>query len=150
MTQETSALPVIPAMKPKWYARRWVVVGLACVLFLSGMLAGGAGAFAFVVSRARFAAKHPDDAHRKVLERMVNKLDLSPDQREKVQTVISRRQAAMRSMRTDFAPRVRKELETTSSQVQAELTPEQAKRWKMMLERMKTTWMPEHETLKPE
>jgi hypothetical protein len=142
MTEENASLPVHSTLPQKWYARRWVVVVLAMVLFASGALVGGGGTFAFVVSRARHAARHPDEAHRRVLERMVGKLDLTPEQQARVQGVIGRRQSAMRAMRRDFQPRVRQELEATVNQVEAELNPEQAKRWRMMVERMMTNWMP--------
>lgn len=142
MTEGIGSLPVNMAIPQPWYARRWVVIALALVLFLSGALVGGGGAFAFVVSRARHAARHPDEAHRRMLERMVGKLDLTPEQYERVRGVIVRRQGAMRAMRKDFQPRVRQELEATVSQVEAELNPEQAKRWRTMVERLMSNWMP--------
>ncbi len=145
MTQDTAPLPVIAPVKPRWYARKWVVAALALVLFVSGAMVGGAGMLAIVVNRARSAAKHPDEAHRKVLERMVGKLNLSPAQHERVQGVLTKRQAAMRTMRSDFQPRVRKELEVTAKEIQAELNPDQAKRWRGMVDHLKSNWMPEGE-----
>ncbi len=125
--------------------RRWVVVALALVLFGSGILTGGAVTVAYVVSKARYAARHPDEAHRKTLERMVGRLGLSPEQRARVEAVIARRQAAMRMMRTEFQPRVRSELDATARQIETELTPDQVRRWRVMMDRLKENWMPEAE-----
>lgn len=150
MTQQIAPLPVSENRSPRWYARGWGVAVLALVLFLSGTLVGGAGTLAVVVIKAREAARHPDQAHRVMLERMVGRLNLTPEQRERVQSVIVRRQAAMRAMRAEFQPRVRSELDTTADQIQAELNPDQGRRWRMMVDRWKENWLPAPDAVKAE
>ena len=67
-----------------------------------------------------------------VLERQ---LHLTPEQRERVDTIMAAGQERVRELRSRIDPELRKELQQTREQIRAVLTPEQREQFEQMMKR---------------
>jgi hypothetical protein len=77
----------------------------------------------------------PPEARRWVLSRLQSELDLTPAQRERVDTLLARREADVRALMTEVRPRFEAISDRTRRDILAALTPEQQKRFGEMKKR---------------
>jgi hypothetical protein len=77
----------------------------------------------------------PPEARRWVLSRLQHELELTPTQREQVDSVLARREADVRALMAEVRPRFEAISERTRRDIQTALTPEQQERFKEMKEK---------------
>lgn len=71
----------------------------------------------------------PPEARRWVLSRLQRELDLTPVQRDQVDSVLARREADVRALMAEVRPRFEAISDRTRRDIQAALTPEQQQRF---------------------
>jgi len=69
-------------------------------------------------------------------DRLASALDLTPQQRAQLDTILPRRLAAFDSLRREMAPRVQALLDSSSAAIEAILTPEQRAKWATLRRQM--------------
>ena len=77
----------------------------------------------------------PPEARKWVLSKLQSELDLSPAQRQQVDSVLARREADVRALMLEMRPRFEAISSRTRRDIQAALTPEQQKRFVEMSKR---------------
>lgn len=82
-----------------------------------------------IVVGGRVPKGPPPEARRWVLSRLQKELDLSPAQRQQVDSVLARREADVRALMVEMRPRFDSISERTRRDIQAALTPDQQKRF---------------------
>ena len=80
-------------------------------------------------------AAAPRDLRLEFLRRAQRELDLTPDQRERVDKIIKESQERTRKLMEPVAPQLHTELQTTKEQFLAVLTPEQKIRFERLVKR---------------
>jgi hypothetical protein len=85
-----------------------------------------------IVVGGRVPKGPPPEARSWVLSRLQRELGLSPAQRERVDSVLARREADVRALMTEMHPRFEAISERTRRDIQAALTPDQQKRFTEM------------------
>ncbi len=116
------------------------LAGIVIVLVgLAGIAIGAAGDRAMehrrmmaIVVGGRFPKGPPPEARRWVLSRLQRELDLSPGQRQQVDSVLARREADVRTLMTEMRPRFEAISDRARRDIQAALTPEQQRRFTEM------------------
>ncbi|MGH7499976.1 MAG: hypothetical protein ACREL3_14135 [Gemmatimonadales bacterium] len=71
----------------------------------------------------------PPESRKWVLSKLQSKLDLSPVQRQQVDSVLARREAEVRALMLEMRPRFEDISSRTRRDIQASLSPEQRKRF---------------------
>lgn len=84
------------------------------------------------------------------LVRAHNELDLTPEQRERIERVIREGQERTRQLWETISPDVRKELQLVRERIKAELTPEQRRRFDELLRRPLRPGIRQHTNAAPE
>lgn len=82
-----------------------------------------------IVVGGRVPKGPPPEARRWVLSRLQRELDLSPSQREQVDSVLARREADVRALMIEMRPRFEAISDRTRRDIQAALSPDQQKRF---------------------
>jgi hypothetical protein len=82
-----------------------------------------------IVVGGRVPKGPPPEARRWVLSRLQRELDLSPRQREQVDSVLARREADVRALMIEMRPRFEAISDRTRRDIQAALSPDQQKRF---------------------
>ena len=127
----------------------WKVILATMVIFGAGVITGGLLVRETQVTKrpkqARPAATNhqatvqnvtPSQMQRlEFLVRANNELDLTPEQRVRIERVIREGQERTRQLWETIAPDVRKELQLVRERIKAELTPEQRRRFDELLRR---------------
>jgi len=72
---------------------------------------------------------------RDFIERVSEELDLSPEQRQEVEAVLSESQQRTRKLWEEISPQMRAEFKTTQEKIRALLTPEQQQQFETMLQK---------------
>lgn len=97
------------------------------ITFLSGAAAG------FLIAHAGMFRRGPFGRSRHVPQMMVRhlsrSLDLTPDQRTKVEEIVKRRHARIVQLQDSTRPQVRQELDAANREIEAVLTPEQREKF---------------------
>lgn len=88
----------------------------------------------------RISAEGPHFIGQLVVRRMTGNLDLTPDQKTKIQTIIGQTRTEISAIRLEAAPKVRQSLETAYKEIRAILTPEQAEKFDKNVERGRERW----------
>lgn len=108
---------------------RLLGIALLVVTFAAGMLAGAA--FDALAAREREPAPvqepgwHCHGPHGKKTSMILDRLDLSPEQRARVDAVMARRRAQADAFWEREGPRMRGIVDSTRAEIRAILTPEQ-------------------------
>ena len=99
---------------------KWQVRGAVVLLFLIGFLAG------MLATNLYHARQSPASAGgRGRLEQVIERLDLTPEQRTQVQAVLGDARAQLAELRQQSAPKFREVRAQTDDRLRAILTPEQ-------------------------
>lgn len=141
----TSPLTTVDAPK-----RRWTVVALSLVVFLAGMASGAAVTVVYAVNRLQYAIHHPEVAPTRMAAHLARRLDLTNEQRDEIEQIIARRQAAIAVIRRQFQPQVVEQLELVRGEVDDVLDDVQRTRWNELFEQFKKRWLPALPSEEPE
>jgi hypothetical protein len=111
------------------------------VIFLSGVVVGGGLTLHILWKRLVVDAHRPEVVASRITNRMTRRLDLTPEQREKVAEIIKKRQEHFQRIRRRVRPRVWAELEGARQEINGVLTPEQAEKFNRHFEHVKKRWL---------
>jgi len=118
----------------------WKVILATMVIFAAGVLTGGVLAWrleqANLLRRAhRTQPASPGGWRFEFLRRAQRELDLSPEQRERVDKILKESQERTRAIFEPISPQIRAEMLRTKDEFRKVLTPEQQKRFDELLKR---------------
>jgi hypothetical protein len=115
----------------------------AIVILLGGIVIGSAGTLA-VVRRAvtMHHRRTPEQTAERVVDRMERELALSPEQKDVVRAVVTRRMKALREIREEVVPRVTEQLEAARGEIDAVLDPDQQRKWHAHFRRLERLMRP--------
>ncbi|MGH8693897.1 MAG: hypothetical protein ACREVM_06670 [Burkholderiales bacterium] len=105
--------------------RKWQIRAAVLGIFLLGFLAGALSLHAYHKRRSPVAVENRRDRFEQVLDR----LDLTADQRPRVEQIMKETRLRMIEVRKQSEPRVNEIRKQTDEQLQAVLTPEQWRQW---------------------
>jgi hypothetical protein len=116
----------------------------ALVIFLAGMVAGGAVAGLRTKARAqsekaraertrRELALSPMGSRLEFLRRVQKEIDLTPEQRTRIEGFVQEAQERFRHLWEPVAPQVRTEFEALRKRIRAELSPAQQERFDQLI-----------------
>ncbi len=131
----------MPASRPA-RTRRWLSVVLGVVIFLSGVVVGGAGAFIVLREVTLYRLHNPEKRilqDTKVLQR---KLGLTEEQTRDVLAIFSRYLKKFQQFRRETRPGLDAKIESLKAEVAAVLQEEQAQKWNAWIDDTRKTWMP--------
>src|SRR3972149_10077754 len=109
----------------------------AMLLLIAAFVLGGllGGAITSVAARRAHEKSHPQGPRPGYAERLSQDLDLTADQRERIQAVLDRHQPAMDSLWAQMRPQFESERQVIRQEIVALLTPEQQAKDAAMVER---------------
>ena len=110
--------------------RKWQIRAAVALIFLLGFLAG---ALVLNIYHRRQSAR-PFGAGR--YERIIESLDLTPEQKAQVEQVMNDARARMIEIRKQSSPRFREVRQQTDERLKTILTPEQWSQWQRMTSEM--------------
>lgn len=106
--------------------------GLLLSVFVLGAVAGGAG-WSWAEHRSA-APSRPARVRDGMLTRMTAQLDLTQEQQDSIRAILKRHDPAMDSMWSEIRPRFDSLRAVVRGDIQGQLTPEQQRKYKAMLE----------------
>ena len=122
--------------------RRWLRILASLLIFGAGMICGGGLTIVVAVHRITQAIHHPEEAPARITKYLTRRLDLNPDQAEKVEQLIAARQAHLQAIRREVQPRVESELNELKAEVNQILTPDQHVKWDQIFDEALDRWLP--------
>ena len=108
--------------------RKWQIRAAVLGIFTLGFLAG---ALALNVYHAKHASSLGDSRPNR-FEQMVNRLQLSPEQKSEVDQIMSETRKQFVELRKQSEPRFEEIRKRTDERMQAVLTPQQWQQWQQM------------------
>jgi len=140
------APPILP-VKSVRQNRRWIPAVLMAALFLSGSVIG-AGLAAIAIHSQREVLLNREKLPDMILLMIQNDLaiQLTPDQMQRVKTILEERQESLRNLRLETRPRFDHEYDLLDSQVSAVLDASQRDKWHEAFRENLRVWFPWRET----
>ncbi len=138
--EKTAAVPVPEAGRVR--PRRVTSILLGLVIFGSGVLVGAGAAVLTIHAVVTHRFQHPEDAFVKIVERIDRDLHLTPEQRKKVEDVISKKQREFFALISEGQPKMEAHLQSVRNEVAAVLDEKQAAMWKEQFDTMHSSLMP--------
>lgn len=120
----------------------WKPVLLSLVIFASGAIVGTSATLILIRQQIHYRIHHPDEMPGNVASRLQRKLDLSDEQTEQVQAVLTERQQAIQQIRREFQPQLEAELDKLEKQVADLLDDSQSATWHQKFQAMRAEWLP--------
>jgi hypothetical protein len=117
-------------------------VVLLLVVFASGVVVGVGLTVVGAVAQAQHNIKHPELQPARWTERLTRRLDLSPDESERVGRVLADAFLRVEAIRRSTYPEVTGELDRIEREVAEVLSEEKAERWRDYLKTLRRDWMP--------
>jgi hypothetical protein len=105
--------------------KRWIAVLSVIGLFVIGILIGSLGTHLFYAHRLLQPGGPPGAGGKIFMERLLTRLDLTPQQRREIESILDESHARAEEFRDEMAPQVRALMEKTHERLVAVLTPEQ-------------------------
>ncbi len=130
---------------------RLLGIALLVVTFAAGMLAGAAFDHALAAREPAPAQEpgwHCHGPHGKKTSMILDRLDLTPDQRTRVDAIMARRRAQADAFWEREGPRMRGIVDSTRSEIRAILTPEQRAEYDRLRAQHRAARRAEHEAQK--
>lgn len=125
----------------------WKPIAAALVIFAAGVVTGGltvklrspAGQpRAALADRTRSPGlQRAESQLRDLSRRMSDRLELSPVQRERIETIVRESQKRMRTLWEETAPKTREEFRRMRERIRAELTPDQRGKFEELFKQRK-------------
>ena len=117
----------------------WLLIALVFIAgFASGLVATRVGVRRFV----RAAIQDPNFVRDRVERRTVARLDLDPQQRAQLHTILVHTQTDIKALRAEFQPRFLVIMNRAESEISAILNPDQLQRFKRFQEENRHWWQP--------
>lgn len=110
--------------------RKWQIRGAVTLIFLLGFLTG-----ALVLNIYHKRQSPPRGGGR--YERIIESLNLTPEQKTQVEQIMSETRARMIEVRKQSAPRIHEVRQETDERLKTVLTPEQWSQWRQMTSEMR-------------
>ena len=105
--------------------KRWIAVLLVFVLFVVGVAVGALGMHLFDASALHRAARGVAPDPRGFAGRLERALDLSVEQRERIDEILMNSHIEADALHQELLPRVREHMDRTREKIRVVLTPEQ-------------------------
>ena len=115
---------------------------LVILVFIFGMICGSGLTVFGVVRRVRRDMASPERRPQRATRHIARKLDLTPEQEEKVRAILLQQHEEFKGLRRDAGPRIVKRLVETDRAIREVLSPEQERQWRVLVERWKRQWLP--------
>ena len=114
----------------------WRMAFFGLVILLAGIVIGGASAFV-VVRRTRMdRPPSPPIAVSAMIPRLQRHLDLSPEQREKLQPILQEHMETLREIRINAGEQIGEELQLMQDEISSVLDEHQRQLWRQNLQRL--------------
>ena len=121
--------------------RRWLrTVVLGCLILICGALIGSGLTFRFLWSTMMGNIGKPDKMTQRIVRRIDRRLDLSSEQRQKVEEIVARRMKALRALRLEVQPRMEAELKSMQLEIRGFLRPDQTLQWDKDVQKFRERW----------
>ncbi len=122
--------------------RFWKQALLSLIIFASGAIVGTCTTLILIRQQVHHRIHHPEEMPGKIAARMQRKLDLSNEQTEQVQAILTERQQAIQQIRREFQPQLEAELNQMQEQVAHLLDDSQRMAWQAWFQDLRATWIP--------
>ena len=121
--------PIVP---PPRNSKKTIIIAVIVVLvaFASGGIAGMLVEHVHLMRRMH--GRGPRFAPQMMVHRLDRTLDLTPEQRTKVEEIVMRHHQRIVAITESTRPRVRQELEAANREIEAVLTPEQREKFEKL------------------
>jgi hypothetical protein len=125
--------PITAAPPPRRASTKTIVIAIVVVIltFVSGAAAGVLLAHLHVFGRGR-AGRPPRIAPALMVRHLDHALDLTPEQRTKVEEIVRRHHQRIEALTESVRPQVRQELEAANREIEALLTSAQRQKFEKM------------------
>ena len=131
-----------PEKLPRPIRRRIVSALLGLAILCSGIVIGS-GITIYAVSHYIVEGlRNPDLLPERMAARLQRQLELTGEQEAEILAIFNARKKQIGEYRARIQPRLEKELEAVRAEVEAVLTPEQAKKWNTRFKRMESIILP--------
>jgi hypothetical protein len=117
----------------------WLVVA---AVFVAGFAAGVVVTRGVVRHFVQRIAMNPDRMRSLIEKRLTAQLRLDPEQRQRVDQILTHTAGELKALRREFAPRFAAILTNAESEVSVMLTPEQRERFRKFREENRQLWQP--------
>lgn len=114
--------------------KRSVALLSVVAVFIVGMATGIVATHLFYAQKFRRPDGPPGLVGRHFVDRLESHLDLTADQRRQVDEILERSHAEAETLRHEMQPRLRGLFETTETEIDAILTPEQQEKFRQLRE----------------
>lgn len=118
---------------------RWMVALLLFFTLTTGVLGGMVAERTWFSPSPHAKEEHDDDGdqdeRKAVIERFADELELTPDQRSRIDTILTHFRARMESLRRQVKPRYESLVDSARSEIEAVLEPDQVERYRELLRR---------------
>jgi len=137
--------------------QKWKIIAGLLLVFVLGALTGALGTGMVLKRHHPFFSHQPEDRKAFIMKRLSRKLDLSAEQKVRIEAIIDRVQAETFQKMREGRRFMREHLEKGFAEIRKELTPEQQRRFDEMKaereqrrkergERFHGPWRPEDDT----
>lgn len=131
------------APPPRRRRRGCLTFVLVVSVFVFGMICGSGLTVFGVVRHVRRDMANPDRRPQRATRHIARKLDLTPEQEEKVRAILLEQHKEFRQLRREAGPRIVRRMVETDRAIREVLTPTQERQWRALVERWKRQWLPE-------
>jgi hypothetical protein len=113
-------------------------------VFFFGAIVGAVVTGRFLWTKHIDTLQQPRFQTPRMMQRMQQDFDLTKEQAQQIETVFADHHEKIMSIREEVRSGIEPEIESLRQQVEAILTPEQAKRWEERFDAQKQRWLPPH------
>jgi len=132
-----SDTPQLPKTRRHWLA----ALALSSAIFVFGVVVGGATGAHLLVNRSMLDFRQPGHMVGRTLSHLEDELDLTGEQKQQLETLLTELAERVTSLHGEFLPRVEEEFDALRAQVEEILTPEQAVQWRARFDGMRARWL---------
>lgn len=115
---------------------RWRMAFFGLVILLAGIVIGAASAILITRRLPQGLLPAPEFAADRMADRLQRQLGLSPDQRDKIRTILERHVQTLNQIRMDARPLIANELKLMNDEISAVLRQDQFRIWQDHLQRL--------------
>ena len=117
------------------------LITLFVMVFLVGALAGTVATKWYVQKELKSMVRGDFGSRRaRIVRRLSRRLNLTPSQRSRIETIIAQSQRELMSLRDQHFREVRRIFDETEAKIKAQLNPEQQVELDKMYEKLKARW----------
>ena len=150
MTQEQGDHTVEPLPRPAPPGRRWLPWLLLSVVFVSGVLIGGAAVVIFGHDVAPRKRKSIEEMCERLTGQITAELELSDRQKAQVRQVVQDRLTEIRKIQQEVRPRMERQADLLDQGIRPILTADQIPKWKSLYAKFRERWFPPFPSTQPE